>query len=614
MQKAKLRDQLINIINSFEKIDKIIFTTYDFSASFFEDNIIGKIAQIDEISNINQIKACNDMLKEMNISMFYDCNSLSNFEKKLTYNTFPVEIETGVFHPKIIVIYGKKANKEEIHLFVSSANLTVSGYGRNVEGVIHIDVNQTELAGDLRNFLNKLFEYDKRTDELKVDNKKILRYLRKVEKNGISGDIRLLSSWNNNSSVIKYIQKTDGDIHIISPYYMKDIYKFCIENFKDRKITFIPSVDKDHIMIVKEDYYKLKETGNISFRRIAVDRFIHAKVYKIGNTIICGSHNFTRQALENRNIEASIIFRYDEKFEKTEEFLDIEKYLYESEIPKQEDEKENNINCYIIADWYTRKIEIELHNVTSEGKINVGEIELIQFKKEDQILHADINSEIEKVLIKNKSFNIIIKKAKVFTGLINEINWEDNRPEARCTSIDDGLSCWMHEDFNQIKKNTYNKTLMDLTGENIDGTDYCEYILNVETEKQDIFNNYFYLFKAFRIMKKTIEDNKDNEKVLYQIFKQLPASFMVISQLALEKNKDINVITNWITYNELYLVGTKLKVNILQFLEKRGNSEIEELENVLKNLKSGIRSSRRKFKKVNSDYLRWLREEFNYSI
>ena len=105
----------------------------------------------------------DEWVRNNHVSVYYDRNAMSPGTSCLTVPVFPQNIKTGgVFHPKVIIIYGipKGKSKATACLFVSSCNLTVSGYGRNKEAFSCVEIKSSQLANSVSEFkpMDKIFD------------------------------------------------------------------------------------------------------------------------------------------------------------------------------------------------------------------------------------------------------------------------------------------------------------------------------------------------------------------------------------------------------------------------------------------------------------------------
>ena len=143
---------LKSIFDTYSKVDDFIFTTYNYEPDFFDENIVSYLMGFDrKINTIGELQEADEWVRKNHISVYYDRNAMSPGASCLTVPVFPQNIKTGgVFHPKVIIIYGIQKGKRNpcAHLIVSSCNLTVSGYGRNKEAFACVEINSCNSLED----------------------------------------------------------------------------------------------------------------------------------------------------------------------------------------------------------------------------------------------------------------------------------------------------------------------------------------------------------------------------------------------------------------------------------------------------------------------------------
>jgi hypothetical protein len=611
----KLRERVKEAYATFDSIEEIIFTTYDFSIDFFEDSLIAYLAGIDKITNVNHIHMLNQWLKENTVSVYYDSHGLMNLEKRLTYSTYSIGINNGVFHPKIILMFGKKNNKNRAYLFVSSANLTVSGYARNREGFIELEVENKEVALGLEAFLEELYKYEK--DE-GSNHEALLNHLKEIKKT--NKNIEFFSSWNKSESLISYITKETRKITVISPYfneklndYITSISKRCSE------IIIIPSIhDEKEVQIKRSEYEKLKDKA--SFKRLSFKEslFIHGKIYIGDNIFVVGSHNFTSKAAgtftkKGDNIEASIVLKdSDNTISNISDFNDIEEYLMPDDKDLKQDYVENIEGMYINlrVDWKEEKVILDYIKCPKHIVIKVAGEEILSSSLKEEIVESHLNEKLKNIFIKHKYFEAYEDGKVFYKGLINESNWENYRAELICTSLDEIFSCWIAEDYSELKEKNYKGRLKAVSENTLeDFIEYSELDL-VTNNRGDIFDNYFYLFKVYRLQKARIDECKVDKDKLYSLYKTLPGSFYNLYELfkkeLLKQEKDS--VWKWINLNELFIVSNKLKEGLSNKYEQEINSLSSEIKKHLYIVEEGLDNS----ETMDKEYLHWIKNKMGY--
>lgn len=627
----KLRDKIKKVYDGFDKglVKNIIFTTYGFSPKFFQDSIITYLMGKDKIGTIKDLKDADKWIKDNGVNVFYDKNGAYDLDAAITLDSNAVNIKTGVFHPKLIVIYGMKNGEECVWLFVSSANLTVSGYGVNIEGVYEGEVTEKQVAKELREFLKYLYEeWDIKSPngEIRKEVEPLLKYLNKRKFDDTQGiELFCNNGGAGSKSLIKKFSGMKGEVRIISPYFSEDIESLIYELAEEkRNITIIPALNGDKFQITKETYKRLKDNG-VCFKMIDSTRFPHVKMYKVGSSIVVGSHNFTGNALKDLNCEASIIIK-NKRFPEIS-LIDInndEMFCDEFNEVSNKDEiriTKNNIYITVEVDWKEKEIKINSEKLSKNRKvyIKIGECKISKEKFNESlpmefIKNYDNTKVLAETILINKYFEVFEDDIRIYRGIICERNWEEYRPEIRCNGLDEALEEWFYSNNIDDISNNPSWNLRPI-GNDIED----EYINNIQVngrEKSDVFDNYFYIFRSLHSINKAIENNKDNhERELYEIFRTLPNSIYNIRELAkkikYETNgsKEDERIKKWIIFNELLmstsLIKEKLNISNVRFLVEIKKMEEELTKNISINEKA-LNTMR------GVKFVRWLKEEFGY--
>jgi hypothetical protein len=117
----------------------VLFTSFTFSASFFEDNVLPLLCGTD-INDLKGASLTRDMLNRQlaELKVVVACDHSAHPEPKgnLRYGLMTVALDRGRFHPKIVLMAGTgTSGRKELWLSVASANLSYSGWGVNREVV-----------------------------------------------------------------------------------------------------------------------------------------------------------------------------------------------------------------------------------------------------------------------------------------------------------------------------------------------------------------------------------------------------------------------------------------------------------------------------------------------
>lgn len=632
--KKKIRTQIKEVYDGFDTVEEIIFTTYNFEALVFEKYIVTSLMGIEAINTKGSLNEANEWLRVHKVAIFYDKGALSEMETHLTLNTYPVYIPSGVFHPKIILMVGTKHKRLCAHLFVSSANLTCSGYGRNIESVADIEVTTKNVVKELRSFLRGLFEVAGLTIEEFESNYPITnKFLRQ---RGFEEDESTHFFYNlgkGKKRLYDVISQWTGDMCIYSPYFCKDFEKM-IEGLKYKTLNVIPAKDGEHYNIEKE-VYKRCIVNNITFKQLAEDRFPHMKMISAGSNFVIGSHNFTKSALEDLNAEASLIFNLPKNKRPKVELVEVNESLFIKKKEELNNPDETQIRrcpeeVQLTVDWAKQIVYIAFKNITMPCLVRLGKFKICDLNNRQEtpkvvsfnkIIASDIRFEEE--VLQNKVFKVYrrekSKEELIITGLINEINWKECRPELRCNTLDEALQEWRYEiNPEEMKRRSYEIPLPPIEEDENEEKEYNECNLT-EREQKDVFDNYFELFKVLSNLRQAIGET---EKDLYDVFKKKPGSIGSMLELIkkdkIDKKDEQDTLREWIIVNELINAVDRIKKiyeeikkeeRKIEAFSKEINKVSRELKKMLKETETTIRKSDKVW---NEQYFNWIKKELGY--
>lgn len=613
-EELKIREFLKSIFDTYSKVDDFIFTTYNYEPDFFDENIVSYLMGFDrKINTIGELQEADEWVRKNHISVYYDRNAMSPGTSCLTVPVFPQNIKTGgVFHPKVIIIYGIQKGKRNpcAHLIVSSCNLTVSGYGRNKEAFECVEINSSQLAKNVCEFINTLNvngEKDRHSD--------LLSFLKNIKTKNDDVDF-LWTSSGKGTKLIDYLKNQDsGDLTIVSPYFDETGPEKLLDKLQNKKKTIIiPALDGENYNLHLKDYKELK-SKNISFQELINEddsRFIHAKIIQLGNKLVVGSYNFTSAALEGKNVEAALVFNNSPNLELNCKKISESKFLPDEMKVSNCDEagKDNKLPfVYVIVKWQESKIYIyaeDLEDNSYSLRLDGMYEDLVTVLKEEQSIN--ISTEISNHILKHKTFSIFKDGTICFKGLINESDSGEYRPEFSCENLNDSIREWFTFDENTTD-GKHNLRLINTEDEE------TEKILGVKLENtQDIFDNYYLVARSLENLLTQIEfaKNNSNAQSLYAYLVTKPGSLenminFLEKDHSEQKNKDI--VYEWLIVMYLQTAITKFPKNLVSY---EGNKIYKEKLLYLTgkiNLLQG-KISEKIEKCVDKKFIDWVEREF----
>lgn len=156
--------------------NRLLFTTYALSLSFFEAVILDQIlrSQSGEATVLADVDGIRAALSE------YGARVVGR-----EYQLEPVKVSTGYFHPKLMTLLGKN----DAHLVIGSGNLTFGGWGVNLECAEHLHFSfAADTFVDTADFLTSLCSSERvvsgLTQQTRTECEEVSEQLRSYAKAG----------------------------------------------------------------------------------------------------------------------------------------------------------------------------------------------------------------------------------------------------------------------------------------------------------------------------------------------------------------------------------------------------------------------------------------------
>lgn len=630
INEENLLQTIKGIYDQYSSVDCLLFTTFNFDPEFFANHLVSELMgrgheKGSAISTISDLNAANEWLEENHVSVFYDISAFrDNGNTALTIPIYPVHIETGVFHPKVIAIFGKTESGRRIsHLIVSSANLTVSGYARNVECFSAIEVTSGIVADSLAGFIRQL---KRRSDKLASDKTisatlnsfiEYLSYTRFRRDDSVEffwniGDADRKENW----LLTRLAEEPDGDMQIISPYFDKNGPGELIDDITDGNVTIYPAKDGARYNICKKDYRALKKSGVDFAEYVNNDgshiRFVHAKIIRKGGCIVEGSYNFTEAALCGKNAEAALIYYVSRgKLDISAKDVDPGMFLNEDDVVDCQDTAEGLGRFYIIltVDWKEMLIHIDCDNLDDHKySIKLGNV-LLDWDGKSNTVQID-SRQLEDSLLRDKSFTLYKDGEQVYLGRFNELNWSENRPEIACRNLGEAVAEWFNADKRDENVHTQEYEVRPLLSEET----ILDEIRYSERDEKDVFDNYYYLASAMNSLLNRLREASDN-KTRYRIFSTSPGSMRRIIEFVQEQlnGTDNDPAYFWLLLKFLdkaYDLLPESAVQITNYATERETFR-DTLDNCIERCRELIFNASAKKNGSIEKFLDWIDKEFN---
>lgn len=455
----------MKLLTEFEKqvsllgpLKRVWITSFNLSIEFVETHLLPVIVGKDAPKHRMDYEILQKELIDQGIDLrvFCDKRMMNQLDTKRTsinvIGVSPRSIkyfsEDSLFHPKVIYLEGK--NGKAI-LGAGSANLTVSGWGRNQEVYAFKKVSTKEQSTQIRTFFKELV----RDKPLRLGS----------EFWGKDNKWQFIHSFQKEAFLTQLLSDKDKELAVWSPYFPRDIALF-IDKIKDvvdldeLKVHITPDrIEGKYIRTQWSDKIDdLIKNGELNFYNNSVKKhenteLCHAKVWKTDNKLAIGSWNFTGPGSNNltdsdsnwstsNNIEAGFIF-YDKtkissalgvKFNAdrdgfaSSELLEEEALVVQIEIP---------FDIKVCFDWEKQEYTFSGEWCHSGVKENyhiklpdLAELSIPTRRDKAKIGMPSILISSPKELLTQHTFDIILNGDAVYRGLIIETKILDRRVQA----------------------------------------------------------------------------------------------------------------------------------------------------------------------------------------
>jgi hypothetical protein len=464
----QMRLALVDMLERFRdrRPQHVLFTTFNFSSSFFENNVlpllIGSMDEKFEAVATNQ-STLNAALAEIKTVVVCDRSTLPEPKGDFRYGLLPVGLDSGRFHPKIILMSGILADSEKtgLCLAVSSGNLTFSGWGINREVV-----GATAVASQHREPLRRLLSWilEQAQAQLEWIGRASATSMVIEEEGGTRQILEaLLSALDSAESLAEgddgcpslhlalpgdqsLLQELAGDkpwqtTTVISPFWAG--VGHLVDSMKSDRFCFVPSVRPDGKYSFPLGALPLKDESFLFAKfKQGGERYTHAKalLFKRGKecAFCIGSANFTGAAMGAaglfENIE--VMLRYSSSTADPLKGVLVE--LDRDEIaPEAFDEAEEGapplfpVMAEVLCDWKARKIHCRLVISASAGALSEVCLEVagrnVPFEPDQPIQECAIdffrNTPVRTFLLTYRSGQM---DKRSFRGLVIQLNAADD--------------------------------------------------------------------------------------------------------------------------------------------------------------------------------------------
>ncbi len=330
----KLIQELKRKVTGMGPLRRAWFTTFNLDIEFLETFVLPATIGAEPPRNRIEFEQLQQGLTEKGTDVRVFCDQRFIDTNRIKRTCIPIHAirpdrvsqrfsERSLFHPK--VIYLEDVNGRRV-VGAGSANLTLSGWGRNLEAFVFREVESLANYREIRRFFDGLWNAaDIEDDEHKLPERR--KFAKPKEQ------WRFVHSLQNQSFAAQLFDgSVDSDIVVWSPYLPRDLAGF-IGKLQtstatgNLRVHLVPDRIQNKFLRTQwsEELGQMIERGHVAFYDCPVERdhrtdLCHAKIWKIGKDLAVGSWNFTAPGSNSlcddkgkwsrdNNIEAGIIIQ-----------------------------------------------------------------------------------------------------------------------------------------------------------------------------------------------------------------------------------------------------------------------------------------------------------------
>lgn len=372
-----VRERIQRASEYFHRIDGAVLTTFNLSAPFLEEHALPAILGVEGKTAAARRADLHQRLAVTPCTVFYDPTVPPRLSGRYRYVARPVPVRGRFFHPKMVILAGEsESGVTWVYLAVSSANLTLSGWGRNGEsfGETWIHTRRQEswhtLDGALAWLAGRAHLGDSPSDmdavarvRAALDRMPDRKRFADDDKEPWYGSLyaRLYMSVVHTDGFPTFLQRgrvrRPAKMWAYSPYWSEVAEN--VAAFNAHETVLVPALRADGKGLGLSRGQAGELGPNTVVRRNPGDvgtRFFHMKAYWIRHTskiyTAVGSCNFTRAGLAgvNGNIEAMLMFKADPEWLPDGDEPSLED-MADDELAEEEAPQPTPVAIVVAWDW-----------------------------------------------------------------------------------------------------------------------------------------------------------------------------------------------------------------------------------------------------------------------
>jgi len=325
-------------------------------------------------------------------------------------------------------------------------------------------------------------------------------------------------------SLMSILADSEGPLTVVSPYLHPQIVPYLRDddNLGDRRVRVVPAVSAKEVEMTDKGVEQIFEDDDFELRCLAGedDRFDHLKVYRWDSGVAVGSHNATEAALGRgdgggvRNVEVSLLIPGARTGLSTEAVdLDELEPKASEDIEPPGDRAGIDFTTTVLVDWEASTVTVRCHPQKVRTGYSIGWPGMHEKRRPMPLDKAtsreawdfDALGGVDK-LGAHKTFVVYDENDNsVYRGSIIERCWRTHRRDERETSLEDCLAPWQPSvDFRKYESSS---TVSRWTQSDREAS--VRQALG--GPDGDLFDNYFFLYQATRVMLERFEEIADSD-------------------------------------------------------------------------------------------------------